>query len=1078
MSAIIFELLKLLAIDLLFVAILLLAIAPLMQFKKAAWAVLKRNFVGYFANPTGYVFLCLFVFLTSVAAFWPHDFFIANLANLDQLNKYIPMILLVFVPAITMSIWAEERRQGTDELLLTLPAADFDIVIGKYLAAASIFTVSLLFSQFSNYWILAMLASDTERGIVDIDTGLYFTTYFGYWLMGMSMLSIGMVASFLTRNLTVSFILGMLFNALPVVTYYADVLVPASATARQISQWSFAAQFDDFGRGVISLSGSAFFLLIIVMGIYLSMVLIGKRHWMRHDATPTSAGQQALAITAVVLGVPSLVALALVPILVGNASTIALAFGLIGAAAGLGLYWAAGNMATPAHTGSMAAHYTMRTLTLVVLLIGLNTVLKRFDFFRYDATQGQVSSLSPDTKKLLREVAAAQKRPIYVDAYISATVPEEYVKTRYSLISMLKELERQSGGRVSVHLRENLELFSEEAAQAEQRFGIAKQTIQSTSRGAFKQQEFIMGVAFTCGLEKVVLPSFKLGMPVEYELVRSISTVAGEQRKKLGVVNTGAQMMGGFSMAGMQPRQIPKQLILEELERQYKVEEVDLSNPLEPGRFDVLLVVQPSSMQQQQLFNLVEAIKKGQPAAIFEDPFPMVMPQTVGTSFPNPPQGGMFGMGGQSAPKGDINLLWKALEIQPTGFEGDVGMPPGQVVWQDYNPYPKFAGRELGPELVFIRDDMAKNKQPFNREEPAVSHFEEVLFPYPTGISQRGIGAKLKFTELVSTGDGISGTIEAMEFQGRADPYELAQKRGKPAKAGYTIAAWIRGDAPADKPAAPAATTSGKAAESGEGAEGEGTVLAQATDAKSGDTKKADGKTDAKSTAKPAEAKPAAPKGINVIYVGDIDVLSSEFVMMRNEPNRVAVDFRFDNVPFVCNVIDAVSGDNRFLEIRKRKPKHSTLVSLEKKTATAREEEQTAIEKAQANFKGKIADAEAEAKKVTEKVQQLLKEVEDKQQRGEDVDPAEVIAIRRNLRAQEGHIERKVAVERERLQRDMNAELAQVERKRDQAVQSAQNNYKVIAIIPTFFPMVVGLIVWAYRRVREREGVARSRMRQ
>jgi gliding motility-associated transport system permease protein/gliding motility-associatede transport system auxiliary component len=985
--------------DLIFVAVLLLLLVPLKIYRQAAFAVLRRNFVAYFANPTGYVFLCFFVLLTSLAAFWPNEFFVRNLANLDQLNLWLPFIMLVFIPAITMSIWADERRQGTDELLLTLPAGDFDIVIGKYLAAAAVFTVSLLFSQYANFSVLISLAQG------QVDTGLYFTTYLGYWFIGLAMLAIGMVASFLTNNLTVGFILGGLFNAPLVFAVYADTILPANFRPHWVSRWSFSERFDDFGRGVISLSAVSYFALIVALGIYLSMVLIGRRHWL--------GGRDGQ---------------------------------------------------------SMLGHYVVRALALVGLLVGANVVFSNHDLMRQDLTAGQVGSLSPDTVKILASLK--NKSPVKIEAFLSARVPEEYVKTKYNLVSMLKELERYAGSKVSVALHDNLEEFSKEATLAEERFGIHRVGVRIQERGESRTQEFILGAAFTCGVEKVVVPFFSNGMPVEYELVRSIATVAQPQRKKLGVVQTDAQLKGGFTFAGGQPRQIEKQMILDDLGRQYRIEDVDATSPIQVFaddgslRYDALLVVQPSSLSPPQLQNLVEAIKQGQPAVIFEDPLPYIFEQTVGTNEDKPSPGGMFG-GGPPQPKGEaFKMLWEALGIAPIGESTLPGTLPGKVVCQAGNPYRRFADMPKFGPFIFVRQE---NPGSFNSTQPAVAGFEELLFPFSGGIVQESDRTDLKFTELVNTAKDGTSTIDAEEMRlfVRGGGEELIREKLKrtPERA-YTIAAWIREEA----------ADSGDA-KSKDAKDEREPKASESKDGKQEEKAKASGGKDGQTPPSPAQAKYAPKKKpMSVIYVADIDCLHNQWFMYRNSPGPD--QFRWDNGPFVLNLIDAVAGEDRFLAIRQRKPRYSTLQRIEMEAREAGEREDVEAEKFQKKYNDALAKQDENVKKLEKKLTDLRADREKRRNAGEVIDLNEEQAKETSLALQLVKAQADAAKAREELQRDLAKNLETIRRERDQTVRSVQNEYKLWSVaIPPIPPLLVGFIVFVRRRLREREGIAKTRLK-
>ncbi len=906
-------------------------------------AVFRRNYVSYFANPTGYVFICLFVGLGAFFAFCLPAFFADNLANLDQLSYWLPIIMLVYIPTITMGVWADERRQGTDELLLTIPARDFDIVLGKYLAAVAIFSVALVFSLLCNLAVLEWLGNP--------DVGLFIGTYIGYWLVGLAMLAIGMVASFLTGNITIAYVLGVLLNAPLVLLTAADAIF--GTIGRQgvlaIKNWSISQQSADFGRGVLSLAGLAYFLMIVAVMLYLSMVLIGRRHWY-----------------------------------------------------------------SGARRRALACHFAVRTLALAVIAVGAVLVFRHHDL-RWDVTSEQLSSLAPQTRELIGNLKVS--RPVRIEAFISPSVPEAYVPARVNLLSVLQELKAIGGGKLDVRIHDT-DRFTEEAALAEKNYSIEPREVTTLSHGALASDHIYLHVAVKSGSGKAIVSFIDQDTPAEYELVRSICTLSQQKRKKLGVLNTDAQLYGGFTMQGM----TPNWPIIDELEKQYEVVRVDPSKPI-LEKYDVLLAVQPSSLGPEEMNNFVAAVRGGQPTAVFEDPAPVWCPGVPATSAPRQPPGGMnpMFMGGQQPPKGDINLLWNLLGVD---FAGD------QVIWQKYNPYPKLSQFSEIPEFVFVGQGEGV-KEPFGGGDPISSGLQQMLFPFPGAVMKLN-ASTLRFTPLARTGEetGMVRYAELMQMSPMGPRGLNPDRRQTPTGLGYVLAAHIQGKVPLAPPDDPENAPA-----------------------------------NAKKKEKVPPKKPPEST-VNVVLVCDIDMLSQAFFRLREQAEipDLGIRLTLDNVTFILNALDALAGDGRFLDIRKRRPKCRTLSHIDQWTEKDRKSAADQIEK----FSKNVEEEESKAQKAMEdEIAELKKR--------KNVDPQQMLI---EVMMKQQDLERQKETKIAQLRQEQNQERTKIETDLKVKIDGVHSTVRWLALLlPPIAPLLVAVVVFFTRRAREREGVARSRLR-
>lgn len=666
-------------------------------------SIVKRDLRIYFTNPTGYVFITLFIFLSAYAAFWQERFFLNNLANLDQLNGLFPFLLLLFIPALTMGVWAEENKQGTDELLLTLPATDLEIVLGKYLATLGIYTASLILSFISHVLILAWLGSP--------DLGLIIGNYMGYWFSGAALISVGMLASLLTSNITIAFILGAVFCSFFVLV---DVMASAISTGFQdlVAPVGLYSHFGDFARGIVSFSGILYFVSVAALMLYLNVLLIGRRHW------PLEADGF-----------------------------------------------------------KMWVHHTARSVAIVIAVISLNVILGRASL-RLDVTAEQLHSLSDETEKLLDEIP--DDRPVFIEAFISKEVPQHYVQTRANLLGFLEEMGAVGGQKVQVLIHDT-EPFTKEARDAREKFSIAPRDIPEIGSARANVTPTFLGVAFKSGAEEQVIPFFDRGLPVEYELARSIRVVAKTERKKIGVLNTEAKLFGGFDFQTM--RSNPPWPVVDELKKQYEVVQVSATSPIEE-ELDGLLVALPSALPQEEMDNLRDYIQRGNPTLLLLDPLPII---NIGLA-PSEKSGAnvnpfMRNQGPQPKPKGNIHQLLTDLGIS---------WNKAQIAWDLYNPHPDLA--QLQPEIIFVGEGN-NNPEAFNQEHRGSTDLQELVFLFP-GYLQKAASSSFEFQPLIKTGEQ-SGSLNYSQLVQRSffGVQLVSPPFGRrPNSLDYTIAAHVKGE--------------------------------------------------------------------------------------------------------------------------------------------------------------------------------------------------------------------------------------------------------------------------------------------
>jgi ABC-2 type transport system permease protein len=236
-------------------------------------AILKRELSGYFGSPVAYVFIVIFLLLLGFFTFYISHFFEMGQADLRTFFSWHPWVFMLLIPALAMRLWAEERRLGTIELVLTLPVTVTEAILGKFLAA-------WIFIGFSLFFTFPIVLTTMYLG--DPDIGAILCAYMGSFLMAGAFLSVGIMTSSLTRSQVISFILAVVICLFFILAGFPPVTELLSGWAplwliNLISRLSFLSHFISIERGVMDLRDVIYYFSVVFFMLFVNGVVIQNR---------------------------------------------------------------------------------------------------------------------------------------------------------------------------------------------------------------------------------------------------------------------------------------------------------------------------------------------------------------------------------------------------------------------------------------------------------------------------------------------------------------------------------------------------------------------------------------------------------------------------------------------------------------------------------------------------------------------------------------------------------------------------------------------------------------------------------